>query len=159
MPSAIPASTVRIARAHMFDAKLLASLHHACFASAHQRPWSEDEMAQFIAGPGTLCLIGIAIDTGETPVGFLIARASAEEAELLSMGVLPAAQHCGMGRALLRHGADALRESGVGCLFLEVDENNTPARALYESLGARAVGRRLGYYEDGADAALYRLDL
>jgi ribosomal-protein-alanine N-acetyltransferase len=34
-------------------------------------------------------------------------------------------------------------------VFLEVDENNPAARALYAKLGFAEVGRRKGYYRDG----------
>jgi ribosomal-protein-alanine N-acetyltransferase len=53
----------------------------------------------------------------------------------------------------------ALRDAGAKQLFLEVEEGNAPARLLYQSLGAVAIGRRPGYYEHGADAAIFSLAL
>jgi len=153
------ANRFQIVGARLPDAALLAGLQAACFDGAHQRPWDEAAMAQFIAGPSTLCLIGIGNGIEAKPAGLLIARAAADEAELLTIGVLPPARQLGLGRALLRHAADALRGRGIARLFLEVDEGNGPAIMLYESLGASPVGRRPGYYEDGADAAVYSLDL
>jgi ribosomal protein S18 acetylase RimI-like enzyme len=44
-------------------------------------------------------------------------------------------------------------------LFLEVDQGNSAARGLYQSLGAVVVGRRLRYYEHGADADIFSLAL
>jgi ribosomal-protein-alanine N-acetyltransferase len=50
------------------------------------------------------------------------------------------------------------RLAGVGlrAVFLEVDEDNAPARRLYARAGFREVGRRPGYYPQGraAKAAL-----
>ena len=37
---------------------------------------------------------------------------------------------------------------GAGAVFLEVDEDNVPARKLYRRAGFREVGRRAGYYQD-----------
>jgi [ribosomal protein S18]-alanine N-acetyltransferase len=37
-------------------------------------------------------------------------------------------------------------------LFLEVAENNAPARGLYESFGFQVNGVRKGYYADGQNA-------
>jgi ribosomal-protein-alanine N-acetyltransferase len=52
-----------------------------------------------------------------------------------------------------------LRTSGAKRLFLEVEEGNGTAIALYQALGAVAVGSRPGYYEHGADAAMFSLAL
>lgn len=40
-------------------------------------------------------------------------------------------------------------------VWLEVHEENVPARRLYEKLGFREVGRRLRYYLDGGAACVY----
>jgi ribosomal-protein-alanine N-acetyltransferase len=52
-----------------------------------------------------------------------------------------------------------LREAGAKTLFLEVADGNEAALGLYRSFGAVAVGRRRGYYEHGADAAIFSLAL
>lgn len=157
---------IEVRAAAPYDAPVLAALHAACFDTGEsdggeshggEGAWNEAAMAQFIAGPGTVCLIAVAADGA--PAGFVIARAAADEAEILSIGVLPDRRQCGTGRALLCEAMAALRSAGVRQLFLEVDEGNGPALALYRGLGARSVGRRPGYYENGADAAVLSLDL
>ncbi len=143
-------------RATPIDAGLMAALHSSCFA----RAWDEAAMAQFIAGPDTLCLIASVIDNSvAAPAGFLIARKAADEAEILTLGVVPASRRMGLGRALLQTAITTLRATGAKRLFLEVEEGNGAAVALYRSLGAVAVGRRPGYYEHGADAAMFSLAL
>ena len=61
--------------------------------------------------------------------------------------------------AVLRH----LHGERAESLFLEVDETNTAAIALYRRLGFRKVGQRKAYYDAGdgsKNAALVmRLDL
>jgi ribosomal-protein-alanine N-acetyltransferase len=143
-------------RATPIDAGLMATLHASCFA----RAWDDAAMAQFIAGPDTLCLIASIVDNAvSAPAGFLIARKAADEAELLTLGVAPSCRRMGLGRALLHTAIATLRASGTKQLFLEVEEGNGAAVALYRSLGAVAVGRRPGYYEHGADAAMFSLAL
>jgi ribosomal-protein-alanine N-acetyltransferase len=44
-------------------------------------------------------------------------------------------------------------------VFLEVDEDNEPARRLYQRAGFREVGRRPGYYQQGRDHAATALVL
>jgi len=147
---------VSIDRAAPGDAGLMAAIHASCFA----RPWDETAMAQFIAGPGMLCLVASASEeSGTGPVGLLIARNAAGEAELLTLGVAPACRRRGIGRALLKAAAAALRASGAKQLFLEVEHGNDAGLALYRSFGAVEIGQRKGYYRHGADAAIFSLAL
>jgi len=147
---------ILVDRATPIDAGLVATIHASCFA----RSWDETAMAQFIAGPDTLCLIASTVDTsGAVAAGFLIARKAADEAEILTLGVAPSCRRMGLGRALLRNAIAVLRASGATRLFLEVEEENEAALQLYRSLGAVPVGRRPGYYEHGADAAMFSLAL
>ncbi len=52
-----------------------------------------------------------------------------------------------------------LHTTGAQSLFLEVDEGNEAALALYIALGARRAGKRTAYYEGGGDAAIFSLAL
>jgi ribosomal-protein-alanine N-acetyltransferase len=96
---------------------------------------------------------------GGLMAGLLIARKVADEAEILTFGVAPACRRMGLGRALLEAAIAALRSSGAKQLFLEVEEGNEPAVQLYRAFGAVPVGKRAGYYEHGADAAIFSLAL
>jgi ribosomal-protein-alanine N-acetyltransferase len=144
-----------VSRATPPEAALMASLHATCF----DPPWNEAAMANFIVAPGTLCLVGFAGDCGPVPGGLLIARCAGDEADLLTLGVVPACRRVGLGRALLKRAVAELRASGTARLFLEVDECNEAALALYRSFGAEPIGRRANYYENGADAAIFSLAL
>lgn len=147
---------VLVTRAGPYGPSSMALIHKTCFA----QPWDEAAMAQFLASPETLCLVGsVSDDSGGIVSGMLIARKAADEAELLTLAVAPACRRSGLGRALLEHAINELRAAGAKTLFLEVDESNEAALALYRSLGAHAIGRRAGYYEHGADAAIFSLAL
>jgi [ribosomal protein S18]-alanine N-acetyltransferase len=145
-----------IDRATPLDAGLMAALHRSCFP----RPWDEAAMATFIASPDTLCLLGsVNHQTEPAPAGFLIARKAADEAELLTLAVVPGRRRAGVARALLTAAMAMLGESGAKQLLFEVEEGNDAAVEIYRSLGATVVGRRARYYEHGADAVIFSLAL
>jgi ribosomal-protein-alanine N-acetyltransferase len=147
---------IHLARAGPHDVLSMVAIHKSCFA----RAWDEVAMAQFLASPDVLCLIGsVAGDMGGLMAGLLIARKVADEAEILTFGVAPACRRMGLGRALLEAAIAALRSSGAKQLFLEVEEGNEPAVQLYRAFGAVPAGKRAGYYEHGADAAIFSLAL
>jgi [ribosomal protein S18]-alanine N-acetyltransferase len=78
------------------------------------------------------------------------------EAEIHTIGVDPAHQRRGIGRALLR-GLLAVADAAAATVFLEVRTDNDPARALYEAEGFTVVGLRRRYYRpSGADAHTMR---
>lgn len=114
----------------------LAALHARCFTTP--RPWSEAEFAELLGTPFTFLLTA--------PSGFLLGRVIAGEAELLTVAVAPEARRLGSGRALLAGFAQAARARGADSAFLEVAEDNAPARALYAAAGWAEAGRRRGYY-------------
>ncbi|MFO1060154.1 MAG: GNAT family N-acetyltransferase [Dongiaceae bacterium] len=130
-----------------FDLELLAALHAACFDDA----WSARSIGAMLATPGAFGLLAGAGDgaADEGPAGFILLRAAADEAEILSLAVLPAARRRGVGRQLLAEAIDRLVEAGVRRLVLEVAENNAAARGLYAGAGFAEVGRRPGYYRQG----------
>ena len=89
----------------------------------------------------------------------LAARAASAEAEILTLAVDPVHRRRGLARALLLATIARLRLAGVTQLFLEVESGNEAAEGLYRGFGAEAVGRRPAYYENGRDAAIFRLTL
>jgi ribosomal-protein-alanine N-acetyltransferase len=148
------ASGVDLRLAAPGDAAILVGIHAACFT----RGWDEESMAQFISGPGCLVLLASRAQIGPVE-GFLIARKARDEAEILTLAVHPGCRRAGLARALVETAVARLGAAGAARLFLEVDEANAPARALYRSFGAEEVGRRRRYYEHGADAVIFSLAL
>ena len=144
-PNLVPCST-----AH---AGVLAELHGACFP----RPWPAGEFLKLLNAPGASALIGTAVRTGDDPCGFILWRCAADEAEIITLGVLPAHRGNNMG-AMLVQGALERAAPRAKVIFLEVAEDNGPARRLYEGLGFAETGRRRKYYKAGAsstDAIVY----
>lgn len=79
-------------------------------------------------------------------LGYILFRAMADEAELLSLGVEKSHQNKGLAKSLMAEMITFLKGQGVKDLFLEVDEGNSAAIGLYRAFGAEIVGRRKGYY-------------
>jgi ribosomal-protein-alanine N-acetyltransferase len=132
------------------EAAALAALHAAAFPPAEA--WSAEAIARLLEMPGAFAL--------HLPGrGFLLARVAAEEAEILTLAVLPGARRQGVGRALLVAAMAAAAAAGAKRLLLEVAEANVAARGLYASAGFVPVGRRRDYYSPGADALLLAAEL
>ncbi len=138
-------------RAH---AALLAALHERSFTP--EQRWDRAAMAALLDMPGCFACLHEAADPWHpgrtTPRGMAMLRVTADEAELLTVAVLPAARGAGVGAALLGAAIAEAARRGAGRMFLEVAEGNAAARALYDRHGFAPVGRRRNYYPDGSHA-------
>lgn len=140
------------------DADDLAALH----AHAFRHGWPATEIEALIADPTVTVVVARQGRTPFTrrPVGFVMVRAAADEAEILTVAVAPAWRGRGVGRLMMDETIRRLYFMRVASLFLEVDEGNGPALSLYRHLGFREVGRRANYYAGGtANALVMRADL
>ena len=144
--------SLTITRAGAADAERLARLHGASFTDA----WDAPSIARLISGPGGFALIATTPDGDQ---GFALFQCVVPEAELLSIGVTPAARRGGLGRALLARAARELSATGADTIFLDVAADNLPAIALYRALGFSDMSRRPRYYKGGIDAIVMRAGL
>ncbi|MDN5751490.1 MAG: ribosomal protein S18-alanine N-acetyltransferase [Pseudonocardia sp.] len=141
------------------DASRCAELERLLFPG--DDPWSErafrDELRMGHAyraardgpTPDTTVLLGYA------GLAFVAGPPHAE-AEVHTIGVDPAQQGRGVGRALLRELLD-VADAAAATVFLEVRTDNAAAHALYASEGFTVVGLRRRYYQpSGADAHTMR---
>ena len=87
-------------------------------------------------------------------VGHAVASAAGDDAELQRIAVDPAYRRRGLAGELLAAVERRAAADGATRLLLEVREDNTTAAAFYESRGFVEVGRRRGYYRDGAAAVV-----
>lgn len=121
-------------------------------------------MREILAMPGAtgrLALAGDRLVAGpgpSGPAGLVLWRIAADEAEILTIAVLPPWRRQGLGRRLVEIAAAEAAQAGATVLFLEVATTNAGGRALYAAAGFNPVGRRRGYY-NGADALVLRRDL
>ena len=127
--------------ASLRDAPRLAQLHGASF----HRGWGANEFEQMLLDRNTLTH---RLRQGRQIIGFSVSRMAADEAEILSIAIAAGQRGKGLSRDLLRTHLGHLAGRGIKKVFLEVEENNQPARRLYERAGFRVVGRRERYYRD-----------
>lgn len=126
------------------DPARLAAIHAASFTTP--RPWSTQEIASLLSDPATVLI--------EDAAGFALGRTVADEAELLTLAVVPDRRRRGIGAHLLGRFLTAARERGATQVFLEVAADNDAALALYRRHGFSQTGRRRGYYRDSLVAAV-----
>jgi len=145
-----------IEAATLRDAPRLAQLHGASF----HRGWGEAEFEDMIAERNTLVH---RLRLGRRTIGVAVSRMGADEAEILSIAIDATHRGRGLSRDLLLTHLGHLAGRGVRRIFLEVEENNAPARRLYERAGFAVVGRRERYYQQTSgeqlNALLMRRDL
>ena len=112
----------------------LAAIH----AEAFETPWDAASLSALLASPGVFVVA--------EADGFILIRAVADEAEILTLAVRPPARRGGLGARLVE--AAVVRAAALGAerMFLEVAEDNAAARALYARAGFHEAGRRRGYY-------------
>jgi ribosomal-protein-alanine N-acetyltransferase len=136
--------------ATLAHAAMMAEIHRTAFPASEA--WSRDVMLLQVELPGTFGLVHPA-------GGMILARVAADEAEILTLAVIPGQRRHGIGRALLRAATRRAEAMGAASMFLEVAVTNVAARALYATQGFAEAGIRRRYYADGTDALILRSTL
>jgi ribosomal-protein-alanine N-acetyltransferase len=147
---------VKLLAATAAETPAMAAAHALAFAAS----WREDEFEDLLEGEG---IYGFLAADGEEPLGVILCRIAADEVEVLTVGVPPAARRNGVARALMTAALGVARQHKAAQAFLEVAVDNDAAIALYQRLGFRRTGKRLYYYDRGeagrVHALVMRLDL
>ena len=137
------------------DALALAKAH----ASAFDAPWPPEAFSTLMGSPGVFALAAV----DGAPVGLILMRAIAGEAEILTLAVEPAHRRRGVARALLQAGLELAAQAEAETCFLEVAADNAAALALYRAAGFAQAGHRGGYYRrpdgEAVDALVLRRTL
>ncbi|HXT88901.1 MAG TPA: GNAT family N-acetyltransferase [Trebonia sp.] len=95
-----------------------------------------ERMRQLLVGGDTLVLLA-----GDGPDGLAVLRfraaiwSAGQECYLAELYVVPARRGQGLGRGLMETAVDEARRRGADTMDIGVDEPDTAARRLYESLG------------------------
>jgi [ribosomal protein S18]-alanine N-acetyltransferase len=136
--------------ASLAESDIMAAIHAAAFPA--RDAWSRDVFSLQLAIPG---VFGVLHRSG----GMILARIAADQAEILTLAVLPAERRGGLATALLREATRIAAEMGARSVFLEVSVANVAARQVYARAGFVEAGRRRRYYSDNSDALVLRLDV
>jgi [ribosomal protein S18]-alanine N-acetyltransferase len=135
-------------------AEALADCHRTLFDAA----WDKPAFEGLLSHPGSTSLIARFGNPPE-PVGFIVGQLAADEAEILTFGVVKEWQRLGVGRKLVEGLARAAKRAEAKRLFLDVAADNIPATVLYSRMGFKEVGRRKAYYPRADQAAVDALVL
>ena len=117
--------------------KDLARIHAAAFTQ--ERHWSEIEFRDLLQSPTCFCV--------SHAHGFALGRVIFDEAELLTIAVLPDFQGRGFGKNLLSDFEDRAVKLVAKQAFLEVADDNISAKKVYKTEGYICSGTRAKYYK------------
>lgn len=123
-------------------------------AEGFHRAWSTMEIERLLTDPAVLADAAMVGGDDGRLAGFVLSRRAADEAEVLTIAITARRRGQGIAGRLLSQHMKTLAYAGARVLFLEVDEGNEPALALYRRAGFAEVGRRVAYYRkaDGSAA-------
>ncbi|MGH6924688.1 MAG: ribosomal protein S18-alanine N-acetyltransferase [Propylenella sp.] len=135
--------------AEVSDCDTLSEIHGRTF----KRGWSNAEFESLLVQPGVHALVAHHGNrTGRRmPAGFILYRLAADEAEILSVAVIPECRRRGIGKKLLEEALRHAYREGASDIHLEVEDSNLAAIALYRGVEFRESGRRSGYYTQGRE--------
>ncbi len=137
----------RIRYPELRDVPGILEIERACFND----PWSGRAIREAMQSETSCAYLA---ENASGIVGFVLARTTGPEAEILDLAVAPRSRRLGIARGLLRAVRERARELGVEEIFLEVRESNRTAISLYEGEGYRAAGMRHRYYRNPSENAL-----
>ena len=83
--------------------------------------------------------------------GFCIFSVNKEEAEIITIAVMPKYQNQGIGFLILNQLEEVLSKSNCNKIFLDVASNNIIALHLYKKAGFKKFGTRKNYYTNLKD--------
>lgn len=115
---------------------------NTAFDPIYGEAWTPDQTCSMLDLPGTFLVAG---RVGDTMLGFGLVRSIAGEAELLLLGVDPAARRRGYGQMILQRCIDFSAHTGADTMFLEVREGNE-AIGLYRAASFQQYSSRPNYY-------------
>jgi len=121
-----------------------------CRHSPEAAQWPKESYEQAHSS-GQIVLI---VEINGQICGFLIARVTGDEAEILNMAVDTAHRRKGIGSALLSATISAARAQSAKNIYLEVRESNSAATSFYRRHGFEKLTERRGYYSSPTENAV-----
>ena len=141
--------------ANSFDLPVFVSLDKELFPYS---PWSTSQYKEEFSSPTRHFVV--AVDAEQNIVGYAgVFAPGGAEADVLTVGVVPAQRGKGVAKALMSLITDWAKEQGSIAMMLEVKVDNAEAIGLYQSLGYSQLNIRKDYFGTGLDALVMRLEL
>lgn len=142
-----PRGPVQLRDMRTADVPAVAALERA----AYTMPWSEATFRGLIRRRDAEM---ITADAGGAVIGYAAFWCVVDQGELGNVCVSDEWRGHGLGARLVEEVIRRAAQRGVREVFLEVRPSNGVARALYERLGFRPVGRRRDYYQAPVEDAI-----
>ena len=141
--------------ANAFDLPVFVSLDKELFPYS---PWSASQYKEEFSSPTRHFVV--AVDETKEIIGYAgVFAPGAAEADILTVGVVPAHRGKGIAKALMALITHWAKTQGSTAMMLEVKVDNPEAIGLYESLGYAKLNVRKDYFGAGLDAQVMRLEL
>ena len=141
------ASALEFARLVVRDLDQILELERNCFSC----PWTGEQYRAMLGNEGFKVF---GLRQGPRLVAYLSFYHVADEMEIHNLAVAPEDRGHGCATRLLSVVLQMAAKMGIKKCFLEVRENNEPARRLYASAGFEQQGVRKRYYPDTREDAL-----
>lgn len=114
-------------------------------------PWSEKSFRDASTTPENIYLVCLIDDE---VAGYCGLWTVFGEGNITNMAVSDKYRRQGIGKALMQEMEKRGQQLDVSVFFLEVRESNESARALYQKMGYRDIGRRKRFYERPVEDAI-----
>jgi len=98
--------------------------------------------------------LDVCYDENNRLAAYYLAQDVLDEVHIMQIAVTPDFRRKGLAKHLMQYEMDRKCRQGMASMLLEVRASNTPAQALYLSLGFTVVGTRKGYYSPSSDIPL-----
>lgn len=145
MPKADNNNNIIIAPASITDVKKIAEIAELSFSD----PWSERLFTD--AFENIYTKIFLAKNGSGDIMGYIVLSETGDDINVDDIAVLPERRRMGVGKYLLKW---SLNEHPGKSFLLEVRESNSPAIALYKSMGFVQTGFRKRYYHSPCEGAV-----
>lgn len=112
-------------------------------AEAFANYWNPSDFNDFFSVSGTHAILA---EIDETPVGMAVLRVAGEQADIITIAVRPQYRRHGLATTMMKQSIEKAVSLGADAMFLDVENGNTAAIALYAALGFTQLSRRKLYY-------------
>ncbi len=129
---------------HLAD---LARLEEECFS----QPWSYKSLEEELTNDTAHFFVA---EVEGKVAGYIGVFIVCESCFVSNVAVFPEYRRQGIARALIKMASLTAYSMGTDFISLEVRKSNTPAIALYESMGFEEMGLRKNYYRNPPEDAL-----
>ena len=123
----------------------------------YEKKWKKKDFYSFISDQNNIFIL-----SHPKPVGYLKAKVTRDEVEIISILIDKKFRKVGIGKSLLKKLLNIALKKKIQNIFLEVSVDNQIAINLYKKFNFIKVGRRKNYYfQNGRyiDANIMRLTL